>query len=190
MVGNGKSSVTGLRYGEILSYNHWRPCQTWNANAASTGHAGLSASVKLYAVPAAHQTRSYATNMQGLHLTGDLSGCRCAMALLVNPDVLEQRCLALVADVGLAQVNRLFHAFAPDVRDTAPASGVTGVVLLAESHLAVHTWPEMAGVTLDVYVCNYGQDNSGKARALFDALCALFEPASVHSQALERGRPS
>jgi hypothetical protein len=38
--------------------------------------------------------------------------------------------------------------------------GVTGVVLLAESHLAVHTWPA-AAVTLDVYVCNSG-DNSAR----------------------------
>jgi spermidine synthase len=35
-------------------------------------------------------------------------------------------------------------------------------VLLAESHLALHTWPERAGVTLDVYVCNFSTDNSAR----------------------------
>ena len=83
---------------------------------------------------------------------------------------------------GLTQVNRLFHTF-------APGSGITGVVLLAESHLAVHTWPEIAAVTLDVYVCNYGNDNSAKAHALFDALCMAFDPVSVQSHALQRGAP-
>jgi spermidine synthase len=43
--------------------------------------------------------------------------------------------------------------------------GVTGTVLLAESHLAIHTWPETGSVTIDVYVCNFSADNSGKAHA-------------------------
>ena len=38
----------------------------------------------------------------------------------------------------------------------------SGAVLLAESHLAIHTWPERRGVTLDVYVCNFTADNTGK----------------------------
>ncbi len=118
--------------------------------------------------------------MKGLHLTGDLSGCRCAPAFLVDADALEACCMAAVAAAGLTHVNHLFHAF-------APGSGVTGVVLLAESHIAVHTWPELAGVTLDVYVCNYGRDNSAKARALFETLCAAFLPAGVESHALQRG---
>ena len=118
--------------------------------------------------------------MQGLHLTGDLSGCRCAPALLIDPAALEACCSAAVVAAGLLQVNRLFHVF-------APGAGVTGMVLLAESHLAVHTWPEMAGVTLDVYVCNYGGDNSAKAHALFEALCTVFDPAHLQSHALQRG---
>ena len=68
-------------------------------------------------------------------------------------------------------------------------SGVTGVVLLAESHLAVHTWPEIAAVTLDVYVCNYGSDNSARARDLFDALRAAFLPSGAKTHALQRGGP-
>ena len=42
-------------------------------------------------------------------------------------------------------------------------------------------------MTLDVYVCNFGADHSGKARALMDALLALFEPASVQRHELQRG---
>lgn len=114
---------------------------------------------------------------------GDLSGCRCTPALLTDALALEAACTAAVAAAGLTQVNRLFHAF-------APGSGVTGVVLLAESHLAVHTWPELASVTLDVYVCNYGGDNSVKAQALFDALCSSFDAASALSRVVQRGAPS
>lgn len=121
--------------------------------------------------------------MQGLHLTGDLSDCRCRPALLTDAGLLEACCIQAVAAAGLMQVNQLFHRF-------APGAGVTGVVLLAESHLAVHTWPELGSVTLDVYVCNYGSDNAAKAHALFDALCAVFDPVQVQSHALQRGAPA
>ena len=67
-------------------------------------------------------------------------------------------------------------------------AGITGVVLLAESHLAVHTWPELGAVTLDVYVCNFGADNSAKAEGLMQALLAAWQPASVDRQRLQRGR--
>jgi S-adenosylmethionine decarboxylase len=42
-------------------------------------------------------------------------------------------------------------------------------------------------VTLDVYVCNFGADHSGRAHALMDALLALFEPDTVERHALQRG---
>ena len=120
--------------------------------------------------------------MQGLHLTGDLSGCRCDAGLLIDPARLEAVCIKAVHEAGLSEVRRLFHSF-------APGAGITGVVLLAESHLAVHTWPELQAVTLDVYVCNYGGDNSGKARALFAALLAAFDPLHHEQHAIKRGRP-
>ena len=122
--------------------------------------------------------------MQGLHLTGDLSGCRCDAGLLTSTTRLEAVCIKAVHEAGLSEVQRLFHSF-------APGAGITGVVLLAESHLAVHTWPELQAVTLDVYVCNYGGDNSVKARALFAALLAAFDPLHHQQHTIKRGaRPA
>ena len=118
--------------------------------------------------------------MQGLHLTADLRGCAPGQPAMTDPESLRQRCLAAVRAAGLQPVGELFHRF------PAPG-GVTGVVLLAESHLAVHTWPELGGVTLDVYVCNLGADNSARAHALLDGLLAGFEPARVERQSLRRG---
>jgi len=60
-------------------------------------------------------------------------------------------------------------------------------VLLAESHVAVHTWPELGVATLDVYVCNVGADNSRRAETLLAALVAAFAPQSVERHALQRG---
>lgn len=122
--------------------------------------------------------------MQGLHLTADLHGCACASAWLCDAQLLGQRCIQAVNASGLQAVAQLSHTF-PATRHGP--GGVTATVLLAESHLCVHTWPEQRAVTLDVYVCNFGGNHTAKAHALMDNLCALFEPQQVQHHALQRG---
>lgn len=118
--------------------------------------------------------------MQGLHLTADLRGCLGTGTAMTEPVALRSLCLQVVAEAGLQAVGDLFHRF-------PPPGGVTGVVLLAESHLAVHTWPELRAVTLDVYVCNLGADNSAKAQALMASLQEAFAPAQIEQHRLPRG---
>ena len=122
--------------------------------------------------------------MHGLHLTADLSHCACEPALLTDAERLGRHCVQAVADAGLQAVAQLFHTFPATAQG---AGGVTATVLLAESHLCVHTWPELAAVTLDVYVCNFGGDHAAKAQALMDALQALFRPGACSAHALVRG---
>ncbi|HWS74771.1 MAG TPA: polyamine aminopropyltransferase [Quisquiliibacterium sp.] len=112
--------------------------------------------------------------MQGLHLTADIFGCNCERELLIDAVRLAGLCRKAVADAGLTLVDEKFFTF-PDWE--GQPGGVTGAVLLAESHVAVHTWPERLGVTLDVYVCNFTTDNSGKAERLMDDLIIAFRPA-------------
>ncbi|MET0542154.1 MAG: S-adenosylmethionine decarboxylase [Variovorax sp.] len=123
--------------------------------------------------------------MHGLHLTADLHDCRCEMRWLLDADALGAACLDAVSAVGLHDVGRLFHTF-PST-DQGPG-GVTATVLLAESHLCVHTWPEQRATTLDVYVCNFGGDHSARAHALMTALVALFEAGHVERHAITRGQ--
>lgn len=122
--------------------------------------------------------------MQGLHLTADLHGCHCAPAWLLDAAALGRACTDAVRAAGLQAVGQLFHGFPATAQGPG---GVTATILLAESHLCVHTWPEQRAVTLDVYVCNFGADHSGKAHALMDALLALFEPTTVDRHTLRRG---
>ncbi|MBP7354060.1 MAG: adenosylmethionine decarboxylase [Acidovorax defluvii] len=122
--------------------------------------------------------------MQGLHLTADLRGCRCAPQRMLDAAALSLACTDAVRAAGLQAVDQLFHTFPSTAQGPG---GVTATVLLAESHLCVHTWPEQNAVTLDVYVCNFGADHSVKAQALMDALLALFDPAEVQRHALQRG---
>ena len=126
--------------------------------------------------------------MHGLHLTADLRDCPVGRAVMTEPEALRATCIGAVRAAGLQPVGELFHRFAPapDASADAPV-GITGVVLLAESHLAVHTWPEIAAVTLDVYVCNFGADNSARAHSLLETLIDAFGPASVERHALTRG---
>jgi S-adenosylmethionine decarboxylase proenzyme len=126
--------------------------------------------------------------MLGLHLTADLRGCAADASVMTEPSALRAACLDAVGRAGLTPVGELFHRFsrAPGANDAAPA-GITGVVLLAESHLAVHTWPELGAATLDVYVCNLGADNSARAEAVLARLVVAFEPRSVERHAMQRG---
>jgi spermidine synthase len=124
--------------------------------------------------------------MEGLHLTADLAGCRCDPALLTDGAQLADLCTTLTVAAGLTVVADRWHRF-PD--HAGSPGGVTGMLLLAESHLAVHTWPELGGITLDVYVCNFSEDNSEKARRLMSELEDAFQPMRSHRQHLHRGRP-
>jgi S-adenosylmethionine decarboxylase proenzyme len=116
--------------------------------------------------------------MYGIHLLGEWYGCP-ANEQLTQADALRALCRCVVEDAGLTIVGDRFHQFQPQ--------GVTGTVLLAESHLAIHTWPESGFVTLDVYVCNYTTDNTDKAKRVFDALEKALAPARTRVQAISRG---
>lgn len=122
--------------------------------------------------------------MQGLHLTADLYQCRCEGAWLTDATRLGGWCEQAVLAAGLQPVARLAHAFPATPRGPG---GVTATVLLAESHLCIHTWPEQRAVTLDVYVCNFGGDHSAKAVQLMDALVAHFAPEWTERRSLDRG---
>ena len=123
--------------------------------------------------------------MQGLHLTADLLDWRCDERWLVDAQTLGAACAAHAEAAGLQVVGRLFHAF--PATPEGPG-GVTATVLLAESHLCIHTWPEQRGATLDVYVCNFGGDHSAKAHALMECLVSLFKPGHSERNELLRGK--
>lgn len=122
--------------------------------------------------------------MQGLHLTADLYGCRCDMDHLIREESLSRLCTDAVKAAGLTIVDEKYFVF-PDYQ--GQPGGVTGAVLLAESHLAVHTWPERSAVTLDVYVCNFSTDNSARARQVLEQLIENFKPDSSSLKAIQRG---
>jgi S-adenosylmethionine/arginine decarboxylase-like enzyme len=123
--------------------------------------------------------------MDGLHILADLSACQCDSRLMTDEKALQALCEQAVSAAKLHSLGALFHSYSnQDTVDGAQESGATGILLLAESHLAVHTWPELKAVTLDIYACNYGQDNSAKVEHLLNLLAEAFKPAD---RSLQRG---
>lgn len=115
----------------------------------------------------------------GLHVMGDLYNVQCEERFMIDAELLRTHCLRLVEEAGLSSVGDFFHQF-------DGAGGVTGMVVLAESHMSLHTWPEKKYVTVDVYVCSYTQDNRPRARKLYQSLLDTFKPERENAHAVER----
>lgn len=123
--------------------------------------------------------------MNGLHLIADLYSCQPEPGLLTERDKLEALCMAQCGEAGLTPLGAYFYQF---VDEQGGAAGVTGTVVLAESHLAIHTWPETGDATLDVYVCNFSRDNSDRARQAFQGVIGALAPQEIVRHEVIRGR--
>ena len=64
--------------------------------------------------------------------------------------------------VGATVINDTFHKFSP--------YGITGVVVIAESHLCIHTWPEYSYAAVDIFTCGDGFDPRNAAKYLIEEL--------------------
>ncbi len=109
--------------------------------------------------------------LDGLHIFANLYRCGADPRTLTDRDRLRRFCLEAIDRAGLTVLGDLFHQF--------EGGGTTGCVVLAESHVAIHTWPELRSVTLDAFVCNYSRDNTDRARGLVGELVAVFRPEDV-----------
>lgn len=75
-------------------------------------------------------------------------------------------------------VTDVFHEFNPH--------GISGVVVIAESHFAIHSWPEHGCVSVDLFTCS--QDMN--PQAAIDYLASVFKAKKVSVQSLSRGEVS
>ncbi|SNZ11752.1 S-adenosylmethionine decarboxylase [Persephonella hydrogeniphila] len=109
----------------------------------------------------------------GLHILADLYG--------VDFDKLDHvedvRALleGAVKYAGLSKLSSHFHQFHPH--------GATGVILLEESHISIHTWPEHGYAAIDVYTCG-GKEKTFKA---MEYILKVLKPKRVDEKVAERG---
>ena len=123
--------------------------------------------------------------MQGLHIIADLYNCPKG-DYLISAAALRALCIKACESAGLSVLGEHFYQF--NSFDQIQAGGATGAVVLAESHLAIHTWPERDSATLDIYVCNVTNDNSPRAENLYASLIAALKPADVLVKRVWRGK--
>lgn len=79
----------------------------------------------------------------GKHLLIDLYGC--PADLLNDVAALETVMVEAAHRAGATVLNTTFHRFSP--------CGVSGVVVIQESHLTIHTWPEQGFAAIDLFTC-------------------------------------
>ena len=82
-------------------------------------------------------------NALGRHLLLELKDCD--RAVLNDMGLLRQAMMAAASECGATILGDSFHQFTPQ--------GVSGVVVIAESHLFIHTWPEYGYAAADIFTC-------------------------------------
>jgi S-adenosylmethionine decarboxylase len=107
------------------------------------------------------------------HLLAECYGC--APALLDDPATVERLVRDAAAAANAQVISVALHRFSPQ--------GVSGVAILAESHLAVHTWPEHGFASIELYVCG-GAAQPERGHAL---LVERLAPRHVVLRTLARG---
>jgi S-adenosylmethionine decarboxylase len=107
----------------------------------------------------------------GRHLVLELWGCE----NLNSPEIVERALLDIVEALNLTLLSLNVHPFSP--------IGVTGVAIVSESHVVIHTWPELSYAAVDVFTC-------GEQRNPEDAVPVLrehFAPERIQIMEMTRG---
>jgi S-adenosylmethionine decarboxylase len=107
----------------------------------------------------------------GMHLLVDLWGA----SNLTDPATIDQALRAAAEAAKATILHGHFHHFGPD-------GGVSGVLVLAESHISIHTWPERDFAAVDIFMCGA----CDPYRSL-PALKEVFRPKSILLAEQRRG---
>jgi S-adenosylmethionine decarboxylase len=109
----------------------------------------------------------------GIHILADLYGVEASA--LRDSAALESLLCRVARDAGAHVLSSHFHRF-------GESGGITGVVLLAESHISIHTWPEFGLAAADIFMC--GATDAERALAI---LTEDLSPTHRHIERAARG---
>ena len=93
-----------------------------------------------------------------------------------QPEALKALLRSAANEAGATIVAEVMHPYSPH--------GVTGVVVIEESHVSLHTWPEVGYAAVDFYTCG-----DVRAERAVELLGKALGAASVEVMVIERGRP-
>lgn len=109
----------------------------------------------------------------GKHLTVDMYGC--SFAVLDDLAYIKEAMLTAVREANMTLLDFSYHKFEPQ--------GLTALALLAESHISIHTYPELGYAAVDVFTCG---DHSRPDRAV-SILKQYLKPEKVKTTDIKRG---
>ncbi len=112
-------------------------------------------------------------NALGRHVLCEVNGCKGEMLDDIKDVERVMVTAALTAGAEIREV--AFHKFSPQ--------GVSGVVVISESHLAIHTWPELGYAAVDVFTCGDTVD----PWVAVDYITKAFEATDVTASEVQRG---
>jgi S-adenosylmethionine decarboxylase len=98
----------------------------------------------------------------GIHLLAELIECN--ISFLDDTDKIKESMLEAAVAAKATALQSYFHKFVPQ--------GVSGMVVIAESHLSIHTWPEFGYAAVDVFTCGDRTMPHKAIQHLVDALGA------------------
>lgn len=119
------------------------------------------------------QPSQYTKLVLGYQHLLELHGCN--TELLADAAAVEQLVYDCAVAAGIQVVARASHAFHPH--------GVSCVLIVAESHIALHTWPEHAFASLDFFSCNLHLD----VQPFLEAMAAALKAGRKDYRMVERG---
>lgn len=111
----------------------------------------------------------------GTHILLDMTGVD--RALLDSRRRLREILVRAAENAGATVLDVRFRSFLP--------SGVTGVVLLSESHIAIHTWPGRGYAAVDLFTCG----KKDRARAAARGIVAALAPTDSNVIVVARTEP-
>lgn len=110
--------------------------------------------------------------MKGIHILADFKGCN--FKLLDDLPLLEQSLIESANKINATILNVFSHKFTPQ--------GVTVVITLAESHLSIHSAPELGAASCDFFTCGSIED----PYIAFQYLESILRPQEVDIKVIER----
>ncbi|MCE9597310.1 MAG: adenosylmethionine decarboxylase [Spirochaetia bacterium] len=99
----------------------------------------------------------------------------CSHTVLDDMKTVRDTLMEAARIAGATIIGEKFHRFSPQ--------GVSGVIVIAESHLSIHTWPELGYAALDLFTCSMDMDIQGA----LGLLRSSFAPGDMDVHYMERG---
>ncbi len=97
---------------------------------------------------------------------------------LLDGKTCQEKVIQIINSNGAVCLGDQLHVF--------PNKSFTLLISLVESHVSIHTWPERFTVQVDVFLCNYLQNNTNRCEKIYEEIVNYFDVKEVETSKLDR----